>query len=93
MESELWERLEVEIEGRSVVLISYRIGRSYLIQVEACDSRELIARAMGKTLFETQIEGLNTAAKRLALTFHNAELTVGDDDEYFRDCPVNGLMD
>ncbi|HEY7305921.1 MAG TPA: hypothetical protein VH601_17485 [Bryobacteraceae bacterium] len=76
-ETELWERLEVEIEGRQVVLISYRIGKSYLVQIEACDSGELIARATGKTLFETQIEALNTAATRLGSTVRNLELTVG----------------
>jgi hypothetical protein len=75
--SELWERREVEIEGRSALLISYRIGGSYLVQVEARHSGELIARAMGETLFETQIEALDTALKHLDFAFGNAELAVG----------------
>jgi hypothetical protein len=77
MAPELWERLEVEMEGRSVVLISYRIGKSYLVHIEACYSGELIARATGKTLFETQIEALTTAAIRLGSSGRNLELMVG----------------
>jgi len=76
MGNELLEKLEVEIEGRSAVLISYRLDKSYLVQIETRHSGDLIARAMGKTLFETQIEALNTAGGRLLPTFRNAELTV-----------------
>jgi hypothetical protein len=48
-----------------------------LVQVEARHSGELIARAMGETLFETQIEALDTALKHLDFAFGNAELAVG----------------
>jgi hypothetical protein len=74
-ESELWERREVEIEGRSAFLISYRIGGSYLVQVEDRHSGELIARAMGETLFETQNRSAQHGGKPPRLRFPQCSIS------------------
>jgi hypothetical protein len=65
MWAEEWDTQEIELNGRPVELISYRISNSYLAEVESTGTKQTIARAIAKTREKAREEAVETAAWRI----------------------------
>jgi hypothetical protein len=76
MRAENWDRRELEIEGWPVKVTSYRIGESFVTDIESTDTGATIARGIAKTREESSQEAFETASRRVLRTrrFH---LTIG----------------
>jgi hypothetical protein len=78
MRAENWRKEEFELEGWPVRMISYRIGDSWVIEVEVTSSGTKVACTMGKACEAAKTEALETAARRLLRTRRvDPTLTVG----------------
>jgi len=74
--AEGWRSYEQELEGWLVSVTCYRIGRSYITQVESSSSGAVIARGIAAIPEDSERQALETAKERLVLT-RRIELTVG----------------
>jgi len=78
MRAEGWVMEEIELEGRPVKVITYRIGDSFVTEVESSSSGAVIACSAGKTQEAVEKEAIETAARRLRRTRRiDLGLTVG----------------
>jgi len=65
MRAKDWVTEEIDLEGYPVRVITYRIGDSFVTEVESTSSGAVIARSAGKTQEAVQRETLETATRRL----------------------------
>ncbi|HEX4169916.1 MAG TPA: hypothetical protein VHZ55_31000 [Bryobacteraceae bacterium] len=76
MRAEDWNKQETELEGWAVKITSYRIGDSYLTEVEAKDSGATVARGIAESAEASRRKALQSATERLQRT-RRINLTIG----------------